>query len=135
MSAKQLIGSVLDTILKIVVIVVVVMLTYKYATQAYDFGYRLFAEPPMSGEENARAISIAVTEEATTMDIAKVLEEKGLIDNAKLFYVQELLSKYHGEMKSGIYELSSTMTAEEMMEIMAAQPSEEAGNTESGMGE
>lgn len=125
MNTRQLIGSVIDTVLKIVIIAVMVMFTYKYATGAYSFGYRVFAEEPVSSPETAKVISIAITEEASLMDIATVLEEKGLINDAKLFYVQELLSKYHDEIRPGIYELSSAMTAEEMMAVMAALPVEE----------
>ena len=125
MNAKQLIGTVADTVFKIVIIVVVIMFTYKYAMEAYDFGYRVFAEEPVSSEEMARAISISITEEATPMDIGKVLEDNGLIEDARLFYVQELLSQYHDKLQPGIYKLSSNMTAEEMMEVMAVQPEEE----------
>ena len=124
MNARQLIGTVFDTVIKIIVIIVVVMFTYKYALEAYDFGYRLFAEKPVSSEETARVISISITEDATSMDIGKVLEEKGLIRDAKLFYVQEILLGYHDELKPGIYELSSDMTAKEMMAVMASEPVE-----------
>ncbi len=121
MNTKQLIGTVFDTALKIVIIIVVVMFTYKYATDAYNFGYRIFTEAPVAEEGNAKVISIAITEEASTMDIGEVLEEKGLINDSRVFYVQELISEYHGELKPGIYELSSDMTVKEMLEIMSAE--------------
>ncbi len=133
MNTKQLIGTVFDTVLKIVIIIVVVMFTYKYATDAYNFGYRIFTEAPVAEEGNAKVISIAITEEAGTMDIGEVLEEKGLINDAKVFYVQELISEYHGELKPGIYELSSDMTVKEMMEIMSAED-EESGAEEVSSG-
>ncbi|TCL59506.1 UPF0755 protein [Kineothrix alysoides] len=129
MNTKQLIGTVFDTALKIVIIIVVVMFTYKYATDAYNFGYRIFTEEPVAAEGNAKVISIAITEEAGTMDIGEVLEEKGLINDSKVFYAQELISEYHGELKPGIYELSSDMTVKEMLEIMSAgDKSEEASS-------
>ncbi|WMC91570.1 endolytic transglycosylase MltG [Kineothrix sp. MB12-C1] len=130
MNTRQLIGTVFDTVLKIVIIIVVVMFTYKYATESYDFGYRIFAEEPVSSTENARIISIGITEEATVMDIGEVLEEKGLINDARLFYVQELISRYHGELKPGIYELSSDMTANEMMEVMSAEDVQQEADSE-----
>lgn len=133
MNTKQLIGTVFDTVLKIVIIIVVVMFTYKYATDAYNFGYCIFTEAPVAEEGNAKVISIAITEEAGTMDIGEVLEEKGLINDAKVFYVQELISEYHGELKPGIYELSSDMTVKEMMEIMSAED-EESGAEEVSSG-
>lgn len=124
MNVKNLIGTVLDTIIKIVLIVVVVMYTYRYAVQAYEFGYRVFAEEPVSTADGARVISISVTEEATVGEIGTVLEEKGMIRDARLFYVQELLSSYHDEIKPGIYELRSDMTAREMLAVMSAEPAE-----------
>lgn len=132
MNAKHIIGTVFDTVLKIVVIVAVIMFTYKYAVEAYGFGYRVFAEEPVSSPETAKIISIAITEEASLMDIGTVLEEKGLINDARLFYVQEMLSPYHDEIRPGIYELSSDMTAEEMMEIMSAPPAEDTQTEETG---
>ncbi len=124
MKAAQMVGNILDTAVKIILLVVVVMVTYKYAMQAYEFGYRIFAEPPVSSAETAKVISISISEEATAMDIAEVLEEKGLIRDANLFYVQEYLSGHHGELKPGIYELSSDMTSEQMIDIMTAEPAE-----------
>lgn len=124
MSIKGLIGTVLDTAVKIFLIIVVVTYTYKYAILAYDFGYRIFAEKAVSTEETAKAISISVSEEASVMEIGTVLEEKGIIRDARLFYVQELLSSYHGKIKSGIYELSSDMTPREMLAVMSAEISE-----------
>ena len=136
MSIKGLIGTVLDTAVKIFLIIVVVTYTYKYAILAYDFGYRIFAEKAVSTEETAKAISISVSEEASVMEIGTVLEEKGIIRDARLFYVQELLSSYHGKIKSGIYELSSDMTPREMLAVMSAEISEteDGGEGETGEG-
>lgn len=123
MNTKQLFGNILDTTLRIVFLVAVVMFIYKYAVVAYDFGYKVFAEEPFSASpEQAISVSIAVTEDATVKDIGKVLAEKEVIEDADLFVVQELLSKYHGKIKPGVYELSSSMNAEEMLAIMAAEP-------------
>lgn len=134
MNVKNLIGTVLDTVIKIVLIVVVVVYTYRYAVQAYDFGYRVFAEEPVSASDGAKIISISVTEEATVEEIGTVLEEKGMIRDARLFYVQELLSSYHDKIKPGIYELRSDMTAREMLAVISAEPSEAEEGTESSGG-
>ena len=72
-----------------------------------------------------RTITVGIAEDADIKDIAEMLEEKGLIEDANLFVVQELLSAYHGEIIPGIYDLSSNMTAMEMLEIMST-PAEEA---------
>lgn len=37
MNVKQLVGTILDTVIKIVIIAVVVTYTYRYAVQVYEF--------------------------------------------------------------------------------------------------
>ena len=77
--------------------------------------------------------SVAITEGKSVMEIGEILEEKKLIRDAKLFYFQELVSDYHGMLKPGVYELSTAMTPEEMMEIIAGSgdDGEVSGNSES----
>ena len=53
MNVKQLVGTILDTVIKIVIIAVVVTYTYRYAVQVYEFGYRISAEEPMSSAGSA----------------------------------------------------------------------------------
>ena len=50
-----------------------------------------------------------------------MLEKNGLIRDAALFRVQEMLSAFKDEMRPGTYELNTSMTAEEMMQIMSME--------------
>lgn len=124
MDIKQLIGSAIETIIKIVIAVFLVMFVYDTVIKAYDYGYRVFAEEPMTTGDG-RTISISVGEGDSVRDIGNNLEEKGLIRDGNLFFIQELLSEYHGDIKPGIYDLNTSMTSAEMMEIMSAEPEEE----------
>jgi len=117
MDGKQLTGTVAGWIAKLVIGIIVIMVIYKLTVSAYDFGYRIFGEEPVSTEETT--ISVTVLEGKSVMQIGEMLEEKGLIRSAKLFYVQEKVSSYHGDIKPGIYELSPSMTPEEMMAVMS----------------
>ena len=65
----------------------------------------------------------------SALQIGEVLKENGLIRDAYLFYIQNLLSHYKDELKAGSYVLNTSMTMEEMMEIMSADP---AGEQETG---
>lgn len=124
MKARFLIGSVIETVIKGVVLVFIIMFVYRTAIQAYDFGYRVFAEEPVS-RSGGRIITVAIAEDYTVRGMAEMLQEKGLIEEADLFVVQELLSEYHGQIQPGIYDLSTAMTAEEMMAVMAAGATDE----------
>lgn len=118
MNAKYLIVAMIETIIKIAVLAAVVVFVFRGATQAYDFGYRVFADQPVS-VSGGRTITVGVSENASVKEIAQMLEERGLIEDAKLFVVQEFLSAYHKKILPGIYDLSTDMTAEQMLEIMS----------------
>ena len=47
MKIKQLTFSLIGTIFRIVVVIVLALFIYKAGLKAYDFGYRIFAEEPM----------------------------------------------------------------------------------------
>lgn len=124
MKVGYLIGAAVEMIVKVVVVAAVVMFVFRGATQAYEFGYKVFADEPMS-ISGGRTITVGISDNMSTSDIAQMLEEKGLIEDARLFVVQELLSAYHGEITPGIYDLSTAMTAQEMLAVMSV-PAEES---------
>lgn len=118
MDVKKILLSVAKSIMTLVVVVFILMVVYRIMLRAYDFGYRIFAEEAMSPAPGL-TVSVAIVEGKSVMEVGEILEEKGLIRSATLFYLQELVSSYHGELQPGIYELSTAMTPTEMMEIMA----------------
>ena len=133
MNGKYLVGAVIEAVIKVIVVAVVVMFVFRTATTAYDFGYKVFADKPVS-VSGGRTITVGIAESASVKDIAQMLEEKGLIEDARLFVVQELLSAYHGEILPGIYDLSTSMTAEEMLAVMST-PAEESKEEDDDVGE
>ena len=133
MNGKYLVGAVIEAVIKVIVIAVVVMFVFRTATTAYDFGYKVFADKPVS-VSGGRTITVGIAESASVKDIAQMLEEKGLIEDARLFVVQELLSAHHGEIRPGIYDLSTSMTAEEMLAVMST-PAEESKEEDDDVGE
>lgn len=131
MNVKYLIVTVVETIVKVVIIAAVIVFVMRGATKAYDFGYRVFADIPVSAS-GGRTITIGVAEDASVKDIGEMLEEKGLIEDANLFVMQELLSAYHGEILPGIYDLSTDMTAQQMLEIMATPSTADENKSDTG---
>ena len=68
-----------------------------------------------------KTITVNVTEGITVKALGGLLEAKGLIRDKMLFIAQYYCSEYKDAFKPGTYELSSTMTAEEMFAVMAGQ--------------
>lgn len=88
---------------------------------AYDFGYDIFYQQPMDSEEEGRDITVVVEDGDSVYQIGKTLENRGLIRDAKVFVVQEMLSNYSGKLQTGTYILNTSMTPDEMMEILARE--------------
>lgn len=130
MDVKQFAISLTETVVKILAVVILIMFVYDTAAKAYDYGYRVFAEEPVSMGEG-RTISVYVKEEYSVREVGEMLESKGLIRDASLFVVQEFLSEYHGKITPGIYDLNTSMSVEEMLEIMSAASEEEGQEDDS----
>lgn len=122
MDAKQVIGAFCGMIFKVSLWIIIIVAVYKCAIYGYSFGYDIFADTPMSAESTAVTVSVAIVEGKSNMEIGELLEEKGLIRDAKVFYARVLLSDYKDGIRPGIYDLSTDMTTEEMLKIISTDP-------------
>ena len=124
MNSKEVVVSIFSTVFKVVLAIIIVMLVYKWSLTAYEYGQRVFNEPPMTAGDG-RTVTIVVEEGDGAKEIGAALENYGLIRDAELFVIQEMLSSYKDKMKPGAYELNTSMTTEEMMAIMSNEAEEE----------
>ena len=67
---------------------------------------------------------MVIKEGASVYDIGKTLKKKGLIEDAKVFYVQEKLSNYKGRLNPGTYILSTAFTPDQIMAVLAGEQEE-----------
>ncbi len=130
MKAKQLTISFLGTVIRAVALILVVLFIYKAGVKAYDFGFRIFTEEPMTAEPG-RDIEVTITQGDSDGDVGRMLEEKGLVRDAQLFFIQKLLSQYTGDIQPGVYTLNTSMTAEEMFSILLKDETTEEGEVAS----
>ena len=128
MKLNQVLGAVLNMLFRLAISCIVVVMVYRLAMYSYHFGYMVFGDAAKELSPG-RDITIAVELEDSALDIGKTLEKRGLIDDARVFYVQELLSEYHKKLQPGIYTLNTSMKASEMMAVMA-ESSEETEESE-----
>ena len=101
-------------------LIVAIALIY-IGKSAYNFGYDIFYQQPVDSEEEGRDITVVVDEGDSVYQIGRTLESRGLIRDAKVFVVQEKLSNYSGKLQAGTYILNTSMTSDEMMEILARE--------------
>lgn len=124
METKSLAAAILGMILKLVIVVLVVIWIYRGAMAGYNFGYRVFKQEPMALGEG-KTVTVTITEDTNVKRMGELFLQKGLIRDKLLFTAQYYLSEFREGVKPGVYELSTSMTVEEMMEHIAAQNAEE----------
>lgn len=127
MSARKIVMRVVSISFSILVIILVIFALTKLGSYAYQFGYRVFTEQPVSTGEG-REVVVRLDAGMDGKAVGEMLERKGLIRDASLFAVQLRMSAYNGKLKPGIYTLSTSMTAREMMQVMS--PAEKETETE-----
>ncbi len=115
------------------VILILVLFLYagiRMGTIAYDFGYRVFTEPAM---ENApgQDVPVQITRDMSGREFGAMLEEKGLVRDANLFYLQFMLSADSlKNLQPGVYTLNTSMTAKDMLVMVSAVPETEESETD-----
>lgn len=129
MSVKYVIGATAQIIIKVVVFAYLIMFIFRTAIAAYDYGYRVFTEPPLSYGDG-RIISVYIEEDNSALDVGKMLQEKGLIRDGRLFMIQELLSEHHGNIQPGVYDLNTNMTVQEILTVIAQEPESDGETAE-----
>ncbi len=108
---------------KIVLTVAVAVLLAVGGRKAYQFGYGVFAKQAFSDPPGKEA-AVTVREGETVSEIAQILEEKGIIEDAIVFCVQERLSEYRGVIQPGTYVVNSAQTPDEIIQTLTRTPSE-----------
>lgn len=124
MKISQILSTILSALVKIAIAIWVVNFIYTKTMAAYDFGYRVFTEPAISPAPG-REVKISITEGKKTMDIAKLLEEKGLVRDHNLAFLQILASPYREGMEPGVYTVTTAMTTDEILKAMNPSESED----------
>lgn len=121
MKAQNVVLAVLGAILKVSAAVIVILFLYRGAQTCYKYGYDIYTKPSVaeSKKQKTKDVTVTITKSMSPMEIGKLFEEKGLIEDPILFVLQYYLSEYYKEVKPGEFELNTGMTVEEMMEVMA----------------
>ena len=120
MKATDVIVTICFSIMKIAVAILAVMVIYRGTLTAYEYGYRIFQEEPVSSGQGY-TITVNITGDMSAKDMGQMLEEKGLIRDGKLFVIQYMLSEFKDDLLPGEHDLSTAMTVEEMMEEMTKE--------------
>lgn len=130
MNVNKIVFRFVSISFSILVLLLVFIGLMKAGTYCYDFGYRIFTEEAVDAEPG-RDVVVQVSEDMSAFEIGSMLEEKGLVDDGKLFFVQLKLSAYAKKITPGVYTLNTSMEPKKMMEIMSTTVVEEETESDS----
>lgn len=119
MSASKVVMRIVRVCFSILLVVLIIYVLIRSGAYAYDMGYRLFTEEPVASEGNGQNVALQITDDMSARDIGKILEARNLVRDGNLFAMQLTLSAYKDKLVPGVYTLNSSMTAEEMMQVMS----------------
>ncbi len=124
MSASKIVLSILRMCISVLIFLLVVFAVLKLSGRAYDLGYRVYTEKPMEALPGRDKV-VEVSKDMSAAELGTLLEEKGLVRDASLFWIQMKLSAYSDKVKPGLYTLNTAQGYREMLQVMAAEESEE----------
>ena len=129
MSSSKMVLRILYTCIIALLFVLIIFGVVRLSVAAYSMGYRILTEEPMD-KAPGRDVIVEVEKGVSPLKLGKNLEEKGLIRNAYLFVIQMKLSAYANKVQPGVYTLSTSQTAREMLQIMSTVPEKDKKATE-----
>ena len=113
-------GMIISISLQMIVCVIAVILIYDAGNKGFAFGESIFTPDAVSSKANGKDMLGIVEEGSSDLDVAKLLQSKGLIKDYKVFLVQAKL--YEADLRPGTYTLNTSMTSEDMLEILMSEP-------------
>jgi len=103
--------------LNIIIYAIIIFAAVRIVTFSYNFSYEVFGNTAMS-ENSEEVVPVQIPEGASTAEIASLLKDKKLIKYKEAFVLHVAISQYKGLIKPGTYELKSSMTMDEILEVI-----------------
>lgn len=123
MKASNVAVKILKKSIVAVVYIALIIVLIQGGKKAYAFGNAVFMDEAMSSKEDAREVTITIEQGDSALDIGKMLERRGLIKDAYVFFAQSYCYEAGRKMTPGSYDLTTGMNAKEMMNAIVSQSS------------
>lgn len=124
--------SILDSVFRIVFLVLTLFLLYEGVTKGYWLGHEIF-NPTAVEAEPGRMRTVTIEESESTSEAGEALERVGLIQSRVVFVLQAKIYEY--KIYPGTYQFSTAQTSLEMLKEMdeaaasAASPEEDKSDS------
>ncbi len=118
MNTNKAVLQVLRIFLKVITYVLIILGIFCLGKVAYTYSHAVL-HPEAMEEAPGRSVSLEIKQDATQKQLAEFLEKNGLIESAGVFRLQMKVLDFDDTVKAGKYRLNTSMTPEEMLEILS----------------
>lgn len=118
---NRITGTIISVSIRLIILSLVILLLYEGITRGYAFGYEIFNTSAVSNPPGA--VKIVEIRDTDPKAVATQLKNKGLIANEIIFVIQAKFYEYTIHM--GRYELNTSMTPKDILQIMNEEPASE----------
>lgn len=116
----------LKAVIRILLLVLVALFVIAAARKVYHIGYEAFSTKAVSKDaDDAIKATVSITRDMSVSDIANKLNELGLIKMSEEAFRIEAAAYGYKDFIPGHYQLNSSMSPDEMMEIMTTKVEED----------
>lgn len=115
-------GTIIGISGKLIVYALVILLLVEGMSRGYAFGHEVFYATAMEPEPGTR-YSLTIPEDQKPADVAKLLKDTGLIRNEYAVRIQ--MRFYDYKIYPGTYELNTSMTSKEILQVLNTKPEKE----------
>ena len=104
--------------LKVAIFILICLGLVHLGQTTYRYTHAVFSEEAVE-EKPGRTVKLNIPEDVSAKKFAEVLEENGLVEDAKVLLVQMKMAKFGDTVKAGTYELNTAMKPSEMFKILS----------------
>ena len=118
MNTRKAVLRVGSICLKVAVFVLICFGLVSLGQTTYRYTHAVFSDEAFE-KAPGKDIDVEISEDVSIGKFAQVLEEKGIIEDAKIFKLQMKMSDYEGTVKTGTYELNTSMKPSQILKILS----------------
>ena len=111
---KHTSGFMFSLLINIIIVFVVIRL-FSYS---FNFAYSVFGDVAKDYSKSSEYVVIEIPADSSTLQIGKALEDSGIIEDKYVFFAKVRIKKLGGSIKAGKYGLSSSMTYNEIINLI-----------------
>lgn len=130
MKSRKIIFRIIRVGIAVLITILILMLFLSLGKKAYEFGYRIFTETAVD-EAPGKDVVVLVRSDMSKKEVAEMLEQKGLVNDATLFMIQYKLTDFD-EIAPGTYTLNTSMTVHDMAAAMSPMEQDTENMDEEG---